>query len=642
MTGTIKITELPNAGVLDGTERVPVVMSGVTKQATTLQIAGLASVSAGTITIGTTPISGGVTTQVLYDNGGFVGEYAVSGSGSVAMTNSPTLVTPALGVPTSLTLTNAAGLPIGGISATGTPSASTFLRGDGSWAAAGVGSVTSVAQSFTGGLISVAGSPITSSGTLALTVAGTSGGVPYFSSSSAWASSAALAANALVIGGGAGAAPSTTTTGTGVITALGVNVGSAGALVVNGGALGTPASGTLTNVTGLPIGGISATGTPSASTFLRGDGSWQAVSVSPGGSTTQVQFNNAGAFAGDSGFTFSSSNKAITLGGATITASAPVLDLSQTWNSGGTTFTGWKLNVTDTASASASLLMDLQVGGSSKLSVNKVGYITVPANSGGIGTSSGNIVFSGTTTLFGVTSAADNDFASIQATGVFLRAAMFIGWTDQPYANTTPDLYLYRDAANTLALRNGTNAQTFRAYNTYTDSSNGEWLSVDWSTSANVASILTKKNGTGTQRALNLGASGAANWQISTSGHFLAAADNTYDIGASSSGRPHAIYAADSVTSGNTIRADGGYNSQGGVFWTIQTTGAWKVSSGGAQAGAVLYDPKTIANLPTPANGMVAAVTDALAPVAGATVASGGAAKALVWYNGANWTVIGV
>jgi len=115
------------------------------------------------------------------------------------------------------------------------------------------GSVSSVAQSFTGGLISVAGSPITTSGTLALTVAGTSGGVPYFSSGTTWASSAALAANALVIGGGAGAAPATTTTGTGVVTALGVNTGTAGAFVVNGGALGTPSSGTATNLTGLPL-----------------------------------------------------------------------------------------------------------------------------------------------------------------------------------------------------------------------------------------------------------------------------------------------------------------------------------------------------------------------------------------------------
>ena len=41
--------------------------------------------------------------------------------------------------------------------------------------------------------------------------------------------------------------------GTGVATALAVNTGSAGAFVVNGGALGTPSSGTLTNATGLPL-----------------------------------------------------------------------------------------------------------------------------------------------------------------------------------------------------------------------------------------------------------------------------------------------------------------------------------------------------------------------------------------------------
>jgi hypothetical protein len=56
-----------------------------------------------------------------------------------------------------------------------------------------------------------------------------------------------------MVGGGAGAAPATVTTGTGVVTALGVNTGSAGAFVVNGGALGTPSSGTLTNATGLPL-----------------------------------------------------------------------------------------------------------------------------------------------------------------------------------------------------------------------------------------------------------------------------------------------------------------------------------------------------------------------------------------------------
>ena len=144
----------------------------------------------------------------------------------------------------------------------------TLASGIPSWATPTTGTVTSVAQSFTGGIISVSGSPVTSSGTLALTVAGTSGGIPYFSSASTWATSAALAANALVIGGGAGVAPSTTTTGTGVVTALGVNTGSAGAFVVNGGALGTPSSGTVTNLTGTAS--ININGTVGASTPTTG------------------------------------------------------------------------------------------------------------------------------------------------------------------------------------------------------------------------------------------------------------------------------------------------------------------------------------------------------------------------------------
>jgi hypothetical protein len=50
--------------------------------------------------------------------------------------------------------------------------------------------------------------------------------------------------------------------GTGIATSLAVNVGTAGAPVINGGALGTPSGGTLTNATGLPVGtGISGFGT---------------------------------------------------------------------------------------------------------------------------------------------------------------------------------------------------------------------------------------------------------------------------------------------------------------------------------------------------------------------------------------------
>ena len=70
------------------------------------------------------------------------------------------------------------------------------------------GTVTNV--SFTGGIITVA-NPTT---TPALTVAGTSGGIPYFSSASTWASSAALTQYGVVYGGGAGATPVATAAGT--------------------------------------------------------------------------------------------------------------------------------------------------------------------------------------------------------------------------------------------------------------------------------------------------------------------------------------------------------------------------------------------------------------------------------------------
>ena len=59
--------------------------------------------------------------------------------------------------------------------------------------------------------------------------------------------------------------------------------------------------------------------------------------------------------------------------------------------------------------------------------------------------------------------------------------------------------------------------------------------------------------------------------------------------------------------------------------------------------GAVtLNSGYTVSGLPAGTVGQIARVTDANSPTVGATVASGGSANALCWYNGTNWTVIGV
>lgn len=44
---------------------------------------------AAVLAVGTTSITGGTTTRILYDNAGVLGEYTISGTGSVAMTDSP-------------------------------------------------------------------------------------------------------------------------------------------------------------------------------------------------------------------------------------------------------------------------------------------------------------------------------------------------------------------------------------------------------------------------------------------------------------------------------------------------------------------------------------------------------------------------
>jgi hypothetical protein len=144
----------------------------------------------------------------------------------------------------------------------------------------------------------------------------------------------------------------------------------------------------------------------------------------------------------------------------------------------------------------------------------------------------------------------------------------------------TADTLLVRDLAATLALRNANNGQTFRVYGRFTDITNDfERFFITAPTTSGAAVQL------GTQKGATTGAARALELQTDATSRL----------------------ALDTVGSAQIVTA------------------------------------LTVATLPgTPLTGMMARVTDALAPVVGVTVAAGGAAQALCWYNGANWTVIGV
>ncbi|MFO0453427.1 MAG: hypothetical protein ACK52I_33020 [Pseudomonadota bacterium] len=85
---------------------------------------------------------------------------------------------------------------------------------------------------------------------------------------------------------------------------------------------------------------------------------------------------------------------------------------------------------------------------------------------------------------------------SANGSACVLRSSYALGWSNNNNASTgTLDLQLLRDAANVLALRNGTNPQAFLIENTWTNSTNRETGFIRWT--GNVFCIGTEKGNLG-------------------------------------------------------------------------------------------------------------------------------------------------
>lgn len=130
------------------------------------------------------------------------------------------------------------------------------------------------------------------------------------------------------------------------------------------------------------------------------------------------------------------------------------------------------------------------------------------------------------------------------------------------------DAVLTRDgAAHTIGMRSGANAQAFRIYNTYTDASNYERGLVGWS--GNQFIIGTQKAGTGSTRELHLYTAGSDRWAVDGNGHFIAATDNTYDIGASGATRPRTAYLGTGLIIGSNSASTGAIRlpNNNAIYW---------------------------------------------------------------------------
>ena len=281
-------------------------------------------------------------------------------------------------------------------------------------------------------IFTATGSPVTGAGTLGFTTAGTSGGIPYFSSAAALSSSAVLTANLPVIGGGAGVAPS---------------VGS-----VSGTTTKFATVNTTTFATGQCVQvDASLNLTTTGSACGAGGGG------TPGGSTTQVQYNNAGAFGGASNIT-----------------------------TNGTSFTEADINVSSSTSV---YTIHGSAFTSTGININSSGNIVMGGDGSGVSLS----VLSGVGIRGGSTAAiAFIDTAAAQR----LTAQLF-----EVGVNNTSGI---------IEQRFTTIPQAYRVYNT-TDGpvANYERGVMDWTTTPNTLTIGTQALGTGQVRNVQLQAGGS-------------------------------------------------------------------------------------------------------------------------------------
>jgi hypothetical protein len=189
--------------------------------------------------------------------------------------------------------------------------------------------------------------------------------------------------------------------------------------------------------------------------------------------------------------------------------------VNPTWNNSAVTFTGLTVSASDISSSASSLLLDLKTNESSKFSVGKDGFIYFNGKYNTQAAVIGFLESGGTNIVFKTDGLpTHNKFVIGPTENVgYLNAGApnFIGWSGSNDPTTSQaDTRLYRDSQGVLALRRGiNNPHALRIYNTFTDATNYERLSLS------ATLIQTEFAGTGRAFDLSITAAGSGNLVLS-------------------------------------------------------------------------------------------------------------------------------